>query len=379
MDFVVLGATGDEGRIASKYLLEEGHSVLLCGRNPSAISDLIKHKKARFEYVDLNDIKKTASILKKSGAKTALNCAEFTMNINAMKACLIAGLNYLDLGGLHEMTIKQYKLDMEFKRRNLFALLGCGSTPGISNVMAAYAVSKLDSVEHIELGFAWKPNMNEFITPYSIESIVYELTTLPTILRDGKFKKTQACSAEGITHFKGIGRQNTYCIVHSEVFTFHKYFKNKGLKDIHYKAGFPEYSHNIINTLINLGFTSKEPIEIGKTEVKPIDFTKKALKKIKMPEGYKEFEDIWVKADGERNKKKIRIEMDCLGKTLKGWEFAGSNVNTGMTIAIMAELLDREVIKGKGVAAPEAAVPPLEFFEELKRQGFKLYMDNKPL
>ena len=379
MDFAVLGATGDEGRIASKYLIENGHSVLLCGRNPSSIASLIKNKKARFAYTDLNDIGRTAATLRKSGAKIALNCAEFTMNINAMKACLTAGLNYLDLGGLHEMTIRQYKLDREFKKRNLFALLGCGSTPGISNVMAAYAVSKLDSVEHIELGFAWKSNMKSFVVPYSIESIVYELTTPPTILKDGKFKKAQACSAEGITHFKGIGRQNTYCIVHSEVFTFYKYFKNKGLRNIHYKAGFPEHSHNTINTLIRLGFASKEPIEVNKAKVRPIDFTKKVLKKIKMPDGYKEFEDIWVKADGERNKKKIRIEMDCLGKTLKGWEFAGSNVNTGMTIAIMAELLDREVIKGKGVAAPEAAVPPLEFFEELKRHGFKLYMDNKAI
>ena len=68
-DFVVLGATGEEGNISSKDLLESGYSVLLCGRNKSRVKNLLEYKKAKFAYVDLNDIKKTASILKSSGAK----------------------------------------------------------------------------------------------------------------------------------------------------------------------------------------------------------------------------------------------------------------------------------------------------------------------
>ena len=376
-DFVVLGATGEEGNIASKDLLESGYSVLLCGRNKLRIKDLLKYKKAKFAYVDLNNIEKTASVLKKSGAKIAVNCAELKMNLNAMKSCLISGLHYLDLGGLQEMTIQQYKLDKNFKKIKLTALLGCGSTPGISNVMASYAVGKLDSVEHIEVGFAWDSNIKKFVLPYSIESIAHELTTDPIILDNGKFKKTKACAFEGELKFKEVEKQNTYCIVHSEVFTFKKYFEKKGLKFVHYKAGFPEQSFKVLDMIIKLGFGSKEPIKINEVNLRPIDFTREILKKIPRPKDYKETEDIWIKVYGKENGKSKKIEMNCVVKTLKGWENAGSNVNTGMSISIMAQMLNKNLIKKVGITAPEESVPPTPFFKELKKRGMKIYENDR--
>lgn len=378
-DFVVLGATGEEGNIASKDLLESGYSVLLCGRNSSRARELLKYKKAKFSYVDLNDVKKTASILKSSGAKIAVNCAELKMNINAMKSCLISGLHYLDLGGLQEMTIQQYKLEKYFKKRKLTALLGCGSTPGISNVMASYAVDKLDSVEHIEVGFAWDSNIKKFILPYSIESIVHELTTDPIILDNGKFKKAKACTFEGELKFNGVKKQNTYCIVHSEVFTFKKYFGKKGLKFVHYKAGFPEHSFRVLDMIIKLGFGSKEPVKINGINLRPIDFTREVLKKIPRPKDYKETEDVWIKAYGKEKGKPKKIEMDCVVKTLKGWENAGSNVNTGMSISIMAQMLNQNLINKNGITAPEEAVPPMLFFKELKKRKILIYENNKKI
>ncbi|MEK6844830.1 MAG: saccharopine dehydrogenase C-terminal domain-containing protein, partial [Nanoarchaeota archaeon] len=376
-DFVVLGATGEEGNIASRDLLESGYSVLLCGRNKSRVKNLLKYKKTKFVYTDLNDIKKTAKILKKSGAKITVNCAELRMNVNAMKASLIAGLHYLDLGGLQEMTIQQYKFNKDFKRKKLTALLGCGSTPGISNIMASYAVGKLDSVEHIEVGFAWDSNIKKFILPYSIESIVHEITTEPIILDNGKFKKTKACTFEGVLKFKGIEKQNTYCIVHSEVFTFKKYFGKKGLKFVHYRAGFPEHSFKFIDMIINLGFGSKELIDINGISLRPIDFTREVLKKISRPKDYKETEDVWIKAYGKFKGKPKKIEMDCAVKTLKGWEDFGSNINTGMSISIMAQMLNKNLIKKYGITAPEESVLPEIFFRELKKRKMFVYENNK--
>lgn len=57
-----------------------------------------------------------------------------------------AGVHYTDLGGLFHYTRKQLALKDEFRKKNLTAVLGSGITPGITNVMAAYAASKLDTV-----------------------------------------------------------------------------------------------------------------------------------------------------------------------------------------------------------------------------------------
>jgi len=378
-DFVVLGATGDEGNIASKDLLESGYSVLLCGRNKSRVEHLLKYSKAKFVYVDLNNVEETAKIIKESGTKIVVNCAELRLNINAMKVCLLADVNYLDLGGLQEMTRQQFKLDNDFKKRNLVALTGCGSTPGSSNVMAAYAVNKLDSVNSIDLGFVWDSNIKEFVLPYSIESIVYELTTEPIVLENGKFRREKACFPVGIKNIKGIGKQNTYCIVHSEVFTFSKYFKKNGLKTIHYKAGFPDYSFKVLNTIIKLGFGSSKPIEIKGVKLRPIDFTREVLKNLPRSRNYKEKEAIWIKIYGKKNKRDKELEMYLIVNTIKGWEEFGSNIDTGMSISIMAQMIQKGLIKKTGVTAPEAAVPPIEFFKELKKRGMHIYLNNKKI
>jgi|SRR3989338_8945130 len=376
-DFVVLGATGDQGRICGKDLLKSGFSVLLCGRKKERIDDLLKFKRARFEFVNVRDVEKTARIIKKSGAKVVLNCVELRLNLEVMRACLLANAHYLDLGGLQEMTMQQYKLYGKFKKMRLLALLGCGSTPGIANVMARYAVDKLESVDHIDLGFAWDSNIKQFVIPYSIESIIYELTTPAVVLEKGKFRKSNACYYEGAEKIRGVGTQNMYCIVHSEVYTFHKYFKQKGLKSVHYTAGFPEHSHQAIKFLIDMGFGSKDKVSIKGCEVGILDFTREVLKRQKQPKNYQETENIWVKVAGRQNKMNKTIHMECLTTSLEGFEEAGSNINTGMTISIMGQFVLKGMVAEVGVTAPEACVPEEEFFEELARRKMVVYEDGR--
>lgn len=378
-DFVVLGATGEQGKIASKDLLNKGYKVLLCGRRSSEIKSLLRNKNAKFAYLNVRDIKNTVKLIKKSGAKIALNCVELRLNLFVMESCLKAGVHYLDLGGLQEMTIEQYKQNKAFRKKMLIALLGCGSTPGIANVMAKHAAEQMDTIEHIDLGFGWDSNIKEFVMPYSIESIIYELTTAPVVLEKGKFVKNKTCYYEGMSRLREVGKQNVYCIVHSEVFTFYKYFKNKGVKSVHYTAGFPEHSHKVLKLLIDLGLGSKDKINVDGKEIKILDFTREVLKIAEHPKNYKEIENVWVKMRGAINGKEKTILMECITKTIKGFEFAGSNINTGMTISIMGQLLKRGLIKTTGVTAPEACVPCKEFFEELANRKLYIYQDGKKI
>lgn len=376
-DFVVIGATGEQGSIASRDLLESGYKVLLCGRNPEKLKELLKHKKASFAKIDLQDVRATTKVIRESGSSIVLNCAELRWNLQAMEACFKANVHYLDLGGLQEMTIEQYKRDADFRENNLIALLGCGSTPGIANVMAAYAVEQLDTVEHIDLGFAWDSNMETFVLPYSFESIVYELTVPAMVLENGRFKKIQACALEGITEFFGVGPQATYCIVHSEVYTFNHYFKEKGLRSVHYKAGFPAHSHRVLETLMALGFGSQKPILSKGDSISPVDFTSRVLRHLPRPKNYTEIEDLWVKVTGTLNGKPRTIQMDCVVQPTRGWSQAGSNVDTGRTIAVMAMMIKRGEIHGLGVTAPEACVPPKLFFREIEKRGMKVYKNRR--
>src|SRR3989338_2616727 len=378
-DFIIFGGTGQQGKICARDLLESGYSVMIAGRNKEAVTDLLKSKKSGFIYVDLKNVEDIVSTIKKSRADVVVNCAELVFNVNVMKACLKSKKSCTDLGGLQKVTLEQFKLDKDFQKAGIINVTGCGSTPGIVNVMAAYAVEKLDSVDTIELGFALDSNIKKFAVPYSIHSILSEFTETPITYHGGKFVKESRLLCMGTFDFKSVGRQTTYCIVHSEVYTFSKYFKNKGLKNIHYMAGFPEHSYNKIKTLLDLGFNSEELMLISGVKIKPADFVDKVLNRIKLPKEYKEVENIWVKLYGKKDGAEKQTEMNCIVRTVKGWEEAGSNVDTGRTISIISQMLKKGLIKEKGVYGPEAVVPQTNFFKELAKRKMYVYENGRKI
>ncbi|MBX4212460.1 saccharopine dehydrogenase NADP-binding domain-containing protein [Candidatus Pacearchaeota archaeon] len=374
-DFIIFGGTGQQGRICARDLLECGYKIVLAGRDSSAVQDVLKSKNADFMKVDLKKQEDILAAIFRSGAKVVVNCAELIYNVPIMKACIVAGRSCTDLGGLHDITIQQFKLDSEFRRKGIINITGCGSTPGITNVMAAHAINDFDRVDTIDLGFAWDSNMKDFVVPYSIKSIFNEFTTPPIILKNGKLIKTDRRNCVATYMFKDIGRQTVHCIVHSEAFTFAKYFKYKGIKNLHYMAGFPEHSLKVINMLMDLGFDSEEELEVNGVKINPASFTTQVLKRLGSPPGYTEVENLWVRMRGVKNKKPLFRQMDCVVKTLKGWEKAGSNVNTGRTISIISQMVFNRLITQAGVYGPEAVVPCPVFFQELERRGIHIY-DN---
>src|SRR3989344_4392889 len=185
-DFVVIGATGMQGRIVTRDLLENGYSVLLCGRDKKRVEHLLKrYKKTDFEYADARNISKMVRIFAKSGAKIVINCVEGDWNLNVLKACIKANVNCLDLGSEIPMTKDQFALHETLKRKGLISITGCGSVPGIGNVLLNHAAKKFDKIHSIEVGFAWNSNIKKFVVPFSIQSVIYEFTEPATNVKDG--------------------------------------------------------------------------------------------------------------------------------------------------------------------------------------------------
>jgi len=378
-DFIIFGGTGQQGRICARDLLDCGYSIVIAGRDSSKIKNLLRNKKASFMRVDLRNEKEIEKVIKKSNADFVVNCAELVFNVPIMKACLKTKKSLTDLGGLQYITQEQFKLHKEFEEKNLICVTGCGSTPGILNVLTAHSVEKFDSVESIELGFAWDSNIKKFVVPYSIQSIFDEFIQDAVVYSNGKFVKKKRMMCMGNYNFREVGKQKVYCIVHSEVYTFAKYFKDKGIKNVNYMAGFPEHSIKIIESLIELGFYSQKDMEIFGDKIKPLNFTIEVLKKIEIPKGYTEVENLWVRIYGKKEGNKKKSEINCIVKTIPGWEEAGSNVDTGRTISIMSQMIKNGLVLKKGVYAPEAVIPHKEFIHELSKREMYVYENGRKL
>ncbi len=376
-DFVVLGATGMQGRIVSRDLLEKGYKVLLCGRNLSRIEKLLKLHKTDFKYMDLRDVENTANVIKKSGTRVVINCAEGDVNLNVLKACAQAGVSSLDLGSEIPMTKDQFKMHNLLKNKGLTHITGCGSVPGIGSIMLAYAAQRFDTLKSIEVGFAWNSNIKKFVVPFSIPSIIEEFTDPATNIERGRFKNETPMDTVRLRKDRFVGKEEEFSVRHPETYTFYHYFKKMGLKNVRFIAGFPLHSFNVISKIIELGLGSEKDIIVGGVKVAPVDVVGEVLKNIPIPEGYKEKEDLWVDIYGKKNNKKKRIKMQCVVPTIKGWEDAGCNIDTGMPASIMAQMVKNGIIKERGCFAPEAVVPPQPFFEELSKRSMKVYENGK--
>lgn len=378
-DFVVLGATGLQGRIASKDLLKSGYSVLLMGRDKKRIEFILdKFNKTGFEYFDARNIPDLTKKLKKSGANVVVNCVEGDWNLNILKACIDANVSCVDLDADIPMTKKQLAMDSRFKKKNIISITGCGSVPGIGNIMLRYAADKFDKIDTIEGGFAYKSNIKKFVVPFSIQSVIEEFTDTAPIIRNGSIVyKTPLENVRKMFH-RGIGTQNEFLVSHAEICTFSHYYRKKGLKNLRFYAGFPEVHFKVVSSFIEAGLGNKEKImEIDGKKYSPMSFLTQALKNVKVPEGYKEVENLWIKIWGIKNKSKKIILMECLVPTLKGWEKDYANIDTGMPISIIAQLIKKGIIENKGCFAPEAVVPPKPFFEELRKRKMVVYENGK--
>jgi saccharopine dehydrogenase-like NADP-dependent oxidoreductase len=152
------------------------------------------------------------------------------VNLDAMRACLQSGCHYLDLGGLYWMTSRQLELAPEFERAGLLALLGFGSSPGKTNLMAALAVRDAGAAPaSIEVAGAGRDPVahddKRFRPPYRVQTLLDELTLRPVVLRDGEPVEIEPLTPGGKLDFgEPIGLADTIYTLHSELATFRPSF-----------------------------------------------------------------------------------------------------------------------------------------------------------
>src|ERR1700733_10560680 len=113
MSVAVLGAAGTiaPAIVHDLGVSDGGPSMVPLDLDPdkaAAVADEHGHGKATAARVDARDVDAPAGAI--AGAGVLLNTASYRINLDAMRACLRAGCDYLDLGGLYHVTGEQLAL-----------------------------------------------------------------------------------------------------------------------------------------------------------------------------------------------------------------------------------------------------------------------------
>ncbi|MEK7114974.1 MAG: saccharopine dehydrogenase C-terminal domain-containing protein [Patescibacteria group bacterium] len=377
-DFLILGGGGMQGKIVARDLLESGRTVFLADLYPEGAQRIIdRFPGTPVKKIDLRNVNEITALIKEVDPAVVVNCAEGDWNLNVYEACLRTKKHVIDLGSDIPITKEQIAMDKDFKEAGIIGITGCGSTPGINNVMLHHAHQMFDSLENVDVGFAWNSNIEKFVVPFSIPSIIEEFTDPAPYIENDVWKEAIPQDTLVDMEFREIGKQKCFLVRHPETYTFYLRNRPDGLKNIKFYAGFPEHSYKTIKMFIDCGLASKKPIKIEGGEVLPINVLTQSLRTIEPPEGYTEKENLWVKVSGIRNGKPDQIHMECIVNTLPGWEDAGCNIDTGMPASIIAQMVKDGVITERGSFPPGPVVPSQLFFSELRKRKMDVYCNNE--
>ena len=380
-DYLIIGSSGLQGRIVTRDLLESGYKVYCADLyKEGSEKNLSNFPGTDFSRIDLRDYEEFKKFVKSVPADVVINCAEGDWNHDVYRVCLEEGRHVIDLGSDIPMTKSQIAMSSSFKKAGLVAITGCGSTPGINNIMLKHAVQFFKDIDTIELGFAWDSNVKKFVVPFSIENVIEELSDPAPVLEAGKWLEKIPKDTEVVKEIREIGAQKFYLVRHPETYTFSEDYKEYNVQNIRFYAGFPEHSLEVLRRIIELGLGKKELLPFEKTEIRPVDALSRVLTRLPRPDNYTEKENLWVEVSGGDKDGNIKIvKMECIVPSLPGWSEDGCNIDTGFPASIIAQMITDGRITARGSFAPDMAVPTGEFFKELKKKGLTVFQDGAPI
>jgi lysine 6-dehydrogenase len=284
------------------------------------------------------------------GCDVLVNSASYRINLDAMRACLETGCHYLDLGGLYWMTARQLELGPDFESAGLLALLGIGSAPGKTNLMAARAARELhgevDVVRVAAAGRDLDPPSG-FSVPYSLRTLVDELTLAPVVLRDGRPHEIEPLSPGGSVDFgEPIGPQDTIHTLHSELYTFAESF---GCRESSFRLSL---APAVLERVRELAHASDDEVEHAARDAASPSARTVAVHLIEASSG-----------GGSE------VHVRAVTEPIEEWGLGGGVVSTAAPAAAAVRMLARGRLEAHGALPPERCIDPDEMFAELERRS----------
>ncbi len=391
MKVVVTGAAGKQGRGALWYLLKQKDisQIVAADIQLVKVKELVASlgdRRLVAELVNLSAIEGAAKVVK--GADVVVNCAYegyitddnyVNLELAATKAALKAGVNYVGLGGSPPAP-EQLALSQDFERKGLLAILEMGSAPGLTQIMAAYAINKLDRVDSVDMKSGCKdlvpPEEHSRPLPWTSEDkAMVELHRWRTITdsvsyEDGKLHYHSPRADREVFEFREpIGAVPITQTPGAAVICLSRSFPD--IKKITFKTGgYPDLEAKV-DFLHDIGFFANKPISIRHDIVWPWEVLMTLVEQL--PAETKPPDIRWETRAiirGEKAGKEVEYSLSSLSKE-------GQVARAGLCAAIAAVLLGRGQTKGKGVLMPEVCIPPEQYLDELSKNGEDIEISRK--
>jgi hypothetical protein len=314
-------------------------------------------------------------------------------------ACEIEKCNYIDmamsLSRVHphypfkETGVKlgdeQFARDWNWEERNIFALIGMGVEPGMSDIFAKYAdlniFDKIDSITVLD-GSNLVVEGYDFAPSFSIWTTIEECLNPPIVWEDGRgWYTTEPFSELEVFDFpEGIGAVECVNVEHEEVVLIPQKID---AKKVNFKYGLGAEFITILKTINMLGMDSKEMVEVQGVSVSPRDILAASLPDpatLGSRMRGKTCAGVLVKGIDKEGKSRAVYIYNVVDNEWSMKEYGDQAVvwQTAVNPVIALELISKGLWKPKGVNGPEWFEPKV-FLDLLPEYGTSWHIREESL
>jgi saccharopine dehydrogenase (NAD+, L-lysine forming) len=297
MKALVIGAGGVGSAIANiasrrPFITQ----MVIADRNLSrAEAAITKVKDSRFSAAEVNaaELEDIRALIRKAKPDIVINAVDPRFVMPIFLACEIENTNYMDmamsLSRPHphypnsETGVKlgdeQFARDWNWAERGIYAVVGMGIEPGMSDIFARYAsdelFSRLDEVTVFD-GSNLTVEGADFAPSFSIWTTIEECLNPPLVWEDGRgWYTTEPFSELEVFDFpEGIGPVECVNVEHEEVVLIPQKID---AKKVRFKYGLGSEFISTLKTIHMLGMDNKDSINVQGVQVSPRDLLAAAL------------------------------------------------------------------------------------------------------
>ncbi|MGD8293091.1 MAG: saccharopine dehydrogenase NADP-binding domain-containing protein [Desulfobacterales bacterium] len=277
---LVVGAGGQGGPCAAILARDEEISEVRLGDINFELAQSVAAKinDPKVVPLQLNAGSKEEVIKASQGMEAIINLTLIDFNDTILAAALAGNTHYVDTacdyGYLKQMVEgTPLKFNAEFHDIGKTALMGCGATPGMSNVLIRYVCDQMDGVDkiYLRLGSAALDEPEDIVGPWnpgwSPEIALLDFAEKPMIFEDGRYKAVPIFSRHENHRFpEPFGTMLLASHSHEEPYTL-PYFIGKGIKEVDFK-----YPVDLLaGAFVKMGFADDREIEVNGVKVIPRD------------------------------------------------------------------------------------------------------------
>lgn len=308
-------------------------------------------------------------------------CLPYKLNLPVMEAALAAGCHYADLGGLFHTTLRQLELSDRYAEAGVSAVLGIGSAPGLTNVLARLGADRLDEVTSIDLvdgAIEEGEGAGEFGVPYSVETVLDEFTLPAMVFEDGELKAVPAGSGVVDWDFpEPLGTLPAMFTLHSEPATLPTTIP--GVRDVRWRLALPRAVHEGFAFLTGIGMASAEPVETPSGRAVPREVLAAVLSTLPISEGEpRDIEYLDVRVRGTKDgAPAVHRAIARLTPSPEG--LSAGAFGTAIPIAVAVRWMAEGRV-APGVHPPETAFDVAAFLSDLEDEGvgFSFTVESPP-